>query len=156
MTTLQAPQVVVQVDTREQAPLDLSPLRMEEATLRTGDYALAAAPDACVIERKTASDLLGCIGNGRSRFEAELSRIRAFPARVVLVEAAWCDLLNDPRSKISPESITGTIAAWQARFCPFMFAGTRSAAEDFARRFLFNEARRIWSISEAFRQELEA
>lgn len=154
MTALQAGQVLAQVDTREQAPLDLAPLRMEQATLRTGDYTLAAAPEACVIERKTASDLLSCIGNGRERFEAELCRIRAFPVRVVLVECSWYELLHDERSKISATSISGTIASWVGKYAPFQFCGTRAMAQDFARRFLFNEARRLWSLSEAFRREV--
>ena len=154
MSALKPEQVVVHQDTREQDPLDFAPLRMEPATLRTGDYGLAAAPDACIIERKTASDLLGCIGRERDRFEAELARIRAFPAKVVLIEASWQDMFGDPRSKLTAASITGTIAAWTARYAPFHFAGTRSAAEDFARRFLFNEARRLWAVSNTFTQEL--
>ena len=64
-------QVVVICDSREQRPFDLTPLKMKTGTLATGDYALDAAPDYVVIERKSASDLLGCIGHGRERFERE-------------------------------------------------------------------------------------
>jgi ERCC4-type nuclease len=35
--------------------------QFERATLETGDLALAAMPEAAVIERKTASDLVVCM-----------------------------------------------------------------------------------------------
>ena len=146
--------VTAWVDSREQQPFDLSPLAMETATLPTGDYCLAAAPEVAIIERKTASDLLGCIGRDRERFEAELGRIRAFPARIVICECSWDDLLHDPRSKLTSTSITGSIAAWSARYCGFQFCGTRTAAEDFAKRFLLCQARRLWERAEAFRREV--
>ena len=152
MTPLRMESVIVQVDSREQEPFNLSPLKTETATLQTGDYRLLAAPDAVVVERKTISDLLGCIGHGRERFEKELGRLRAYPARVVVVEGSWHELISNERSKLTPESITGTIAAWTARYCPFHFAGSRELAQNFAKRFLFSEARRLWVMSEAFRQ----
>jgi len=148
--------LVIMVDTREQAPLDLSPMPMERATLPTGDYSLAAAPELAVIERKSVSDLLSCIGRERQRFEAELMRLRAYPARVVLIEGSWPDLFNDPRCKISSEAITGTIAAWQARYCGFFFAGNRDLATSFAKRFFMTIARRLAEQARAFQGAMEA
>ena len=147
--------LIVQVDNLEKVPFAMPPLRTEQVSLKTGDYCLKAAPEAAVIERKTVAELLGCIGGGRRRFEAELVRIRAFPARVVIVEGSWHDMLNDVRSQLTPASIAGTVAAWTARYCPFQFCGTREAAEDFARRFLFNVARQLWERAESFRQGVE-
>ncbi len=69
------------VDTREQLPLDLSPLRVQTGTLDTGDYALAAAPDLIRLERKSLDDLLGCVGRERERFDREVMRLLAFPVR---------------------------------------------------------------------------
>lgn len=51
-------------------------VRLERGALETGDLALAALPDAAVVERKTVPDLLGCIGRERERFERELKRGR--------------------------------------------------------------------------------
>ena len=116
---------------------------------------MAAAPDYCAIERKSISDFLGCIGQERARFEAELARFRAFPERLVLIEGSWGSVLNDPKTKLKPQSIAGTVAAWTARYCPFMFADNREMAEDFARRFLFNAARGLWERAEAFRKASE-
>ena len=42
--------------------------------METGDLVLAALPDGAVVERKTASDLVSCIGSGHERFERELKR----------------------------------------------------------------------------------
>ena len=39
-------------------------VKLRRGALETGDLALAALPDGAVVERKTVSDLLGCIGRG--------------------------------------------------------------------------------------------
>ena len=148
-------QVVVICDSREQRPFDLTPLKMKTGTLATGDYALAAAPDYVAIERKSASDLLGCIGHGRERFERELQRLLAYPRRIVLLECSYSDLLNHPRTQLAPASIAGTIAAWSGRYCGFHFAGNRRDAQDFAGRFLLIAAREMWEKAEAFREAIE-
>lgn len=79
--TLAPESVVAITDSREQCPLDLSPLRSERGTLDTGDYCLASCPDVVRIERKSLSDLVGCVGSDRERFEREVSRLLAFPIR---------------------------------------------------------------------------
>lgn len=148
--------VVVIADTREQRPFDLSPLRMERGTLFEGDYALAAAPDLCRIERKTIPDLLLCIGKERRRFEVELQRLKAYAVRAVLIEGDYATLARgEYRAQIDPKAATHTIASWTARFCPFQFCGTRELAEDFARHVLWSTARRAWEQSERFRRALE-
>ncbi len=152
MTALRPEQVTVIQDSREQDPLGFAPMPVEVDGLPSGDYVLAAAPDVAVIERKTIGDLLGCIGRGRERFEKELQRLRAFPCRVILVEGHYPDLFNEPRSKLSPESIVGSVAAWQARYCGFLFAGTREASEEYAQRFFLNIARQLFHRAEAFRK----
>ena len=155
MSALKPEQVLILTDSREQSAFDLTPLRQETATLATGDYTLAAAPDYCVIERKTGSDLLGCIGAGRERFERELARLRGFSRKVVLVESKYVDLLNDTRSKINPAAIAGSIASWTGKYAPFMFCGNRVDAEDFCRRFLMTAARELWSQAESFRKAID-
>lgn len=61
------------LDTREPWPHPWHPYlpegwRMQRGTLETGDIALARLPEGVVIERKTASDLAGCLGRERARF----------------------------------------------------------------------------------------
>ena len=155
MSGLRPEAVIVLTDTREQSPFDLSPLRQESATLTSGDYVLAADPTYAVVERKSGPDLLACIGRERSRFEKELARLKGFSHRTIVVETGWDGLLNDTRTRLTQEQITGTIAAWHARYCGFMFASTREFAQDFTRRFLFNCARKLWAQGEAFRREVE-
>jgi ERCC4-type nuclease len=86
------------IDSREQAPWawDPSDAVTEVRALMAGDYALAGdcervkGRDALAvrfaIERKSLDDFLGTISAGWDRFQRELVRMEAFPARVVIVE----------------------------------------------------------------------
>ena len=65
-------------------------VNIERGTLETGDFALAALPDAAVVERKAVGDLLACLGRERERFERELQRGR-YVGRLVVV----CDGSGD-------------------------------------------------------------
>jgi ERCC4-type nuclease len=58
-------QVTAIVNTREQLPLCLDPLRVQTGTLDTGDYSLAGCEHLVRIERKSLDDLLGCVGSQR-------------------------------------------------------------------------------------------
>ena len=49
--------VTVIVDSREQAPYDLSPMKTEVATLRAGDYSVSGLSDVVTVERKSVPDL---------------------------------------------------------------------------------------------------
>ncbi len=64
-TDLKPEHVVAVIDTREQLPLDLTPLRAVEGTLTTGDYSVVGLEHVVAIERKSLPDLLGCIGRAR-------------------------------------------------------------------------------------------
>ena len=69
--------MIVLCDTREPWPHPWAALlpqgwALERASLETGDFVLASHPHGAVIERKTPSDMAGCIGTGRERFEREL------------------------------------------------------------------------------------
>jgi ERCC4-type nuclease len=110
------------------------------------------------IERKSLPDLLLCIGRERERFERELSRLRAFPVRAVVVEGDHMTLASGShRAQISPESACHSIASWVARFnVPLQFCGSREQAEDFTRHMLFNTARRAFERAELFRRAKEA
>jgi len=114
----------------------------ERGTLETADVALSALPEGAVIERKTPADLANCIGSGRDRFERELKRGRYLGRMVVVIEGSLADVCVAARS-VSHNAITGTVAAWTLRYCPFAFCGSEKAAADFAFRLLAAQVRDI-------------
>ena len=86
---LRPEQVCAIVDSREQHPLDLRPLRTVQGTLPTGDYSLKGLENIVAIERKSLGDLLCCVGSDRSRFDREIQRLLGYPTRAVVVEGFW-------------------------------------------------------------------
>jgi ERCC4-type nuclease len=108
---------------------------VNRATLETGDFALAGAPDGSIIERKTVTDFLAAVGRERQRFDRELLRARYCGAFAIVVEGNLCDVLRQSRG-VHPASIMGTIAAWTRRGFPVVFAGTPATSADFALRYL--------------------
>ena len=127
-------------------------VRVVRGTLETGDVALAALLEGAVVERKTASDLLACIGRERKRFEHELQRSRYVGRLVVVCVGTVADLMCEARRRgggMSDASILGTLAAWQRRFCPFFFAGNVKVAAEFCERFLRGQIREVKRASKA-------
>ncbi len=76
------------VDTREQRPYRWDDQPVETVTLDVGDYSGQSVRDTLRVERKSLSDLLGCVGGGRSRFERCLGRLEAYPSRFLIIEAS--------------------------------------------------------------------
>lgn len=143
--TLEPRDLTAIVDTREQRPWDLSPLKMRTGTLCTGDYSISGLEGVVRIERKSLSDLLGCVGQHRERFDAEIQRLLAFPVRCIIVEAEWSDLVKgDWRSRVTPEAAMGSVLGWIAHGVPVVFAGNVQGAALAASRILFIAARRRW------------
>jgi len=101
------------------------------ATLSTGDYSLRGLENVIACERKSLTDLIGCLGRDRDRFERELQRARALDAFVVIVEGSWADLVGGNfRSQLNPHSAAQSIASFTARLnIPFWFCGNRAAGE---------------------------
>ena len=83
---LRPDQVTAIVDSREQYPLDLSPLHTVAGTLTTGGLFRLGLVDVVAIERKSLSDLLACIGQQRARFDREVLRMLAYPTRAIVIE----------------------------------------------------------------------
>jgi ERCC4-type nuclease len=135
--------VLAVIDTREQLPLAL-PLRTITDTLPTGDYSVRGFEDLICVERKSLPDLIGCMTSGRSRFERELQRMKAYDARCVVVEASWQQLRNgEYRSRITPEAATHSVVSWIARFAiPFLFVDNRESAADVVAYFLYTSTKK--------------
>ncbi len=147
---LRPDQVVAIIDTREQLPLDLSPLRTEPGTLATGDYSVKGLVDVVAIERKSLADLLGCVGQDRERFDREIHRLLAYPARAIVVEATWGDLeAGGWRSKVTPAAAVGSCLGWIAAGVPVIMAGDHQRAGRYVSRLLFTAARRRWREARA-------
>lgn len=115
--------------------------------LKTGDYSIEGYKDLVTIERKSTSDFLGSITNGRARFGREHERmadiVEAGGFACVVVEgdlAAICDEVDDPDCgrKYNSLSVIGTTACWPQRYwVPWFFGGDRRRAEMLAFRILF-------------------
>ena len=142
---LPAENVTAIIDTREQLPLDLAPLRMERGTLATGDYSIKGMEHVVSLERKSLDDLLGCIGHDRERFDREVQRLLAYPVRALIVESSWQDLERGGwRSKVSTAAAIGSCLDWIASGLPIIMAQTHQRAGQFAGRILYTAARRRW------------
>jgi ERCC4-type nuclease len=142
---LRPEQVTAIIDTREQLPLDLSPLPTVAGTLATGDYSVKGLETIVAVERKSLSDLLGCIGQHRERFDREIQRLLAYPTRAIVVEAAWADLeRGEWRSQITPSAAIGSVLGWIAAGVPIIMAGDHGRAGRYVSRLLFTAARRRW------------
>jgi len=135
-----------------------SHVTLENAALDTGDFALAGLPDAAVVERKTVSDFLGCIGSNRDRFERELARSRHVGAFCIIVEGSLHQCIVE-RGGICEASLLGTVAAWTRRYCPIIFAGDEGRAAELAWRYLagqITEAHRVIRATESAKFDVPA
>lgn len=142
--------VTAVIDSREQLPLHVAPLKSIIGTLATGDYSVVGLESVIAIERKSLPDLIACVGQERERFDREVQRLLAYSTRAVVVEAAWCELeRGEWRSKVTPAAATGSCLGWIAQGLPIVFAGTRPAAAKVVSRLLYIAARRRWREARA-------
>lgn len=148
--------VTALIDTREQTPLILDPLKTEQGSLPTGDYSVKGLEHVVCVERKSLQDLIGVIGAGRERFDREMQRILAYPCRLIVVEGTFSQIaLKQYRGEIAPNAVTGSILGWMARGIPVLFAGSHEEAGKMTARFLFIAARRRWEESQALCESLK-
>lgn len=139
------------IDTREQHPADVSPLKSIRGTLPTGDYSLAGLESHVAIERKSLGDLLSCIGTSRERFEKELQRLLAYPCRAVVVETTWEFFQRGEwRSEVTAQAAVGSVLGWQIAGVPFLFVGDHQAAGRTIGRLLYIVGRRRWREARQF------
>lgn len=136
--------IVVIIDTREQAPLDFGPdITCIRGGLATGDYSMQGFEDLITIERKELSDLVSCVvsdsksneeaetkKNNRARFERELLRMRSYRCKAVMIEATLAQVEKGGwRSQVKPASVLGSIAAWRVKYgVEFIYAGSHALA----------------------------
>lgn len=123
----------VVIDSREQCPFSFTGYDCEivESSLSTGDYSLLHLEHQIAIERKSLSDLMGCLTSGRDRFTRELERGRGMAVFTVVVECDWADLAEGRyRSRMEPTAAVASVLALSMRNrVPFYFCGSREQAE---------------------------
>ena len=142
---LKPDQITAVIDTREQLPLDLSPLRTTTGTLSTGDYSVLGLEHVVAIERKSLPDLITCVGRDRERFDREVQRMLAYPTRALVVESSWAEIeAGEWRSQIRPSAVIGSLLGWIAMGVPVLMSGDRRQAGKYVSRLLFIAARRRW------------
>jgi DNA excision repair protein ERCC-4 len=148
--------LTVIVDSREQKPFDLTPLKCEFAKMVTADYTVKGLESFIAYERKSLSDLIGCVGVNRYRFEKVVNRMLSYECRGIVVEATWGDLeTGDWRSQVTPAAALGSVLSWGSRGIPIYMAGDAKRAGQMLARLLFLSARRRWSELGAFYSALK-
>lgn len=143
------------IDSREQLPVNLDPLRTVGGTLATGDYSVAGLEHVVAVERKSLEDLLGCVGRERERFDRECQRLLAYPCRALVVESTWAAIeMGGWRSQVRPNQALGSLLGWACMGIPVLMAGDHSRAGKFISRILFTAARRRWRELRALSQAI--
>ena len=149
--SLSPEEITAVIDTREQSPFDLSPLRSVRRTLATGDYSVKGLEHVIAIERKSLGDLLQCVAQQRGRFEREVHRLLAYPVRALVIESTWAELeAGQWRSKAAPSAVIGSCLGWVAAGLPVLMAGDHEQAGRFVARLLLIAARRRWRETRSF------
>jgi DNA excision repair protein ERCC-4 len=145
---LRPEQVTAIIDTREQLPLDLAPMKVITGTMPTADYSVVGLEHYVVGERKSAEDMLACIGRERDRFDREVQRMLSYPARVLIVEAGWQFFeRGEWRGNVTPAQAIGSLLGWITSGLPIIMAYDHERAGRYMSRFLFTAARRRWRES---------
>lgn len=146
------------IDSRERAPWawEASDATTEIVGLAAGDYAVAQdaekpkragalRPVRFSIERKHLEDFISTISTGWERFQRELIRMEAFPARVVIVEGdfAQCCFVRaasgvEPPAHnhpvIQPSFVARRVAELTMQGVSVLFAGDAELAAGLAFR----------------------
>ena len=131
---MKADNFTIITDCREQNPWNFYNNIIETATLNSGDYSIKGFEDYFAVERKSLADFIACCGRERERFKRELSRLRGYWVKAVVIEGSMDQIIaGDYRSKINPASVIGAIASWTVKYnISFILAGDRNNAEKFA------------------------
>ena len=135
------------IDTREQRPWDFGEYaEVSRGTICAGDYAVKG-DNGFAIERKELNDYVGTVFTGIGRFNAELKRMEEmqFPAKIVIVEAEWMDVLghkyNHP--EIEPHAVLKRTAELMLDGVCVFFAGNPTAAAGLCWKLLSERKARL-------------
>ena len=135
------------IDTREQTPWSFGDMAAcSRGTLVAGDYAVAG-DFAFAVERKSLHDFVSTVTTGWARFRRELSRMQeaSFPARVVIVEAEWMDVIRHEYAspEIQPPLVLRRVAELTLDGVAVVFCGNQAAAAGLCWRILLERKKRL-------------
>ncbi|GLZ48767.1 hypothetical protein Acsp06_49520 [Actinomycetospora sp. NBRC 106375] len=125
------------VDAHERYPYRFSSqqTRVVRRTLPAGDYGVVLDGTLVAsVERKSLSDLVSSVANGRLRFA--LGELAALPRAAVVVEDRWSQVFA--QRHVRPAQVADSLAELQVRWptVPIVFAETRPLAEEWTYRYL--------------------
>lgn len=125
---MNAPELLVLVDSREQRPLRFPVSRV--AALRTGDYSVAGFEDRIALERKDHEDLVRCVGHDRARFRDQVERLAAMEYGALILEPSIDQIrIGSTVSRMNPAAVLQTLLSWSVRYrLPVWFCGDRENA----------------------------
>lgn len=118
------------IDTREQTPLVFLNLPIERSTLATGDYSIRGLENDFTVERKSIADLVQSVTFERDRFERELTRMRGYQFRRLLIVGTVEQVeRHDYQSRAEPKAVIASLTAFEIRYSlPVCWCSTPSAA----------------------------
>lgn len=136
-------QLTAIIDTREQTPLDLSPLGSESGTLCSGDYSVKGLEHVVRVERKSLPDLVGVVGRDRERFDREVQRLLSFPVRALVIESNWREIeMGGWRGQVTPKQVVGSLLGWAALGLPVLMFDDHKRCGQYTSRLLYTTAKR--------------
>ena len=153
--------LTIVADTREQAPFQFDGagydgVNVVTKKLEVGDYSVLGLEDVVACERKSMNDLAFCLGTDRPRFIRQLQRGRSLESYCVVVEGSWHDLASGSYAArgLHPHAACQSVMAFVSRLhVPFMFAGSRTAAEylcwSFLRQYAMGLRHRLRAVEQA-------
>lgn len=142
---LELEDITAVIDTREQTPFNLHPLKSIKKKLETGDYSICGLESQVCLERKSLPDLLSSVGKNRPRFNDCIDRMLLYPSRCIVVESTWEYFMSGKwswMSAVHKNSAIGSILGWIEMGIPIIFAGVPQDASLCAQRFLYLAAKR--------------
>lgn len=126
----------VVIDTREQLPYEFPvDWPVVRKALPSGDYSLLGHEGALAIERKSLSDLLGCLFT--DRFHRELERLRRYEIAILAIEGNIADIRNNRFFRGSPQSVLGMLQALPLKYgVHVLFLENREEAQAYIKGIL--------------------
>lgn len=130
LTKLKTDYITCIIDSREQHPLPLDPLKHIVKKLEVADYSALGYEHKIAIEKKSLNDLCACVGRERDRFDRMVKRLLEYEYRAIVVTDDWSKIdLKQYRGTLTPIQIYSAIMAWaMTAQVPIMFMGSHQRA----------------------------
>ncbi len=129
-------ELVVIVDTREQQPYKLAKVPHIIKKLDFGDYSIKGFETMISIERKSQSDFYGTIvdrkeSKNRECFIRELKQMQIAEFKGLLIDCEESELMTPELSysQIKPNSVYGSLIAFEIRYGLHVYFGSRKDCE---------------------------